>query len=161
MKTIAMAMILIGAGGLAWTVIDRLSTDAIGMAIGMALGVLSGVPAAALVLLALRRNNEDGGEYYEPPVIDQYPPAQPYSYNPAPPPVVIVCREDVTPYYNGMRRLLGNPPLPKRADAEPAPLTPEQIAEMEAYLAHLKTLGEVRQVDPRQYVVRWNGEENR
>ena len=52
--------LLIGVpGGIAatfvmWWIGERLSPDAIAMAIGLLLGVLSGVPAAALVLAALR-----------------------------------------------------------------------------------------------------------
>ena len=149
MKTIAMAMILIGAGGLAWTIIDKLSTDAIGMAVGMTLGVLAGVPTAALVLLARRRDHEDDGG--DDDYIDVQPtqPTQPTIY-----------ADQVTPYTHLMRSAMRMPALPKRSDVEPATLTPAQIAEVEAYLAHQKTLSGVRQVDPRQFVVRWNGQEN-
>ena len=158
MKWIAILMMLAGGLLLANTVIDKLSVDALGMAIGMTLGVLSGVPTAALVLLARRRDDEDGDEDYGPPAtISQHPLAQPYSYTPAPPPVVIVYREDVTTYYNGARRLMGMEPLPSRAGLEPQRLTPQQIAEMEDYLEAQKAHG-IRQVDPRQFVVRWEGE---
>ena len=79
----------------AWRISQILSADAIGMAIGMTLGVLAGVPAAALILLARRRDDEDSDAGYGPPVtIDQYPPVNPYGYTQAPPPVVIVCKED-------------------------------------------------------------------
>jgi len=43
----------------AFLVGQRLSTDAVGMAIGMLLGVLAGVPAALLVLVAGRRRRND------------------------------------------------------------------------------------------------------
>lgn len=148
MKWLAILMMLAGGLLFANTVIDKLSVDAIGMAIGMTLGVLSGVPTAALVLLARRRDDEDA-DYYPDATIDQYPPA--------PPPAVIVCREDVTPYYNGARHLMGMEPLPSRMDLEPQRLTPQQIAEMEDYLEAQKAHG-IRQVDPRQFVVRWEGE---
>ena len=147
MKWIAILMMLAGGLLLANTVIDKLSVDALGMAIGMTLGVLSGVPTAALVLLARRRDDED---YYPDATIDQYPPAQPYT---AP----VVCQEDVTPYYNGMRRLLGAEPLPSRADVEPSALTQDQIAELQAYL-DFQRAGGVRQVDTRQFIVRFSGE---
>lgn len=147
MKWIAILMMLAGGLLLANTVIDKLSVDALGMAIGMTLGVLSGVPTAALVLLARRRDDED-----------DYPPAQPYTFAPAPEPVV--CQEDVTPYYNGVRRLLGDPPLPRRADIAPTTLTAQQLAELEAYIAYQKS-GGIRQVDPRQFVVRFEGEVQR
>lgn len=92
--------LLIGVpGGIAatfvmWWIGERLSPDAIAMAIGLLLGVLSGVPAAALVLAALR-----GGDDNAPPTIDAYP-------EPA--------AEDVTPYTHTFRRLAGMPPLPTR-----------------------------------------------
>lgn len=157
MKWIAILMMLAGGLLLANTVIDKLSVDALGMAIGMTLGVLSGVPTAALVLLARRRDDEDSDSDYLPHVtINQYPPVQPYTYL-APLPEPVVCREDVTPYYNGMRRLLGDPPLPRRADLAPSTLTAEQIDELSAYLEFQKS-GGIRQVDPRQFVVRWEGE---
>ena len=133
----------------AWRISGMLSADAIGMAIGMTLGVLAGVPAAALVFLARRRDSEDDDAGYGPPVtIDQYPPA---------PPVIIVCKEDVTPYYNGARRLMGMEPLPSRADQGPTTLTAQQIAELEAYIEDQKDHG-IRQVDPRQFRVKWSGE---
>ena len=156
MKWIAILMMLAGVLLAANTVIDKLSVDALGMAIGMTLGVLSGVPTAALVLLARRRDDED--DYQPHATIDQYPPVQPYTYL-APAGEPVVCREDVTPYYNGMRRLLGDPPLPKRADIAPATLTAQQLAELEAYIEFQKS-GCIRQVDPRQFVVRWEGEES-
>lgn len=90
--------LLIGVpGGIAatfvmWWIGERLSPDAIAMAIGLLLGVLSGVPAAALVLAALR----GGRAGDDPPTIDAYP-------EPA--------AEDVTPT---IRRLTGMPPLPTR-----------------------------------------------
>ena len=142
----------------AWRISQILSADAIGMAIGMTLGVLAGVPAAALILLARRRDDEDSDAGYGPPVtIDQYPPVNPYGYTQAPPPVVIVCKEDVTPYYNGARRLMGMEPLPSRADLEPTTLTAQQISELEAYIDAQKNHG-IRQVDPRQFRVKWSGE---
>ena len=132
----------------AWRIAGILSADAIGMAIGLTFGVLAGVPAAAVVLLARRRDDED--DEWQPTTIDyagapayKAPTFQdssviPYRSLPAP-----VCHEDVTPYYRGARRLLGMEPLPKRADAEPTALTPDQIREVENYLAHQKSLGQL------------------
>ena len=139
---------LVFVGVLAWRVGDMLSTDAIGMAVGMTLGVLAGVPTAALVLLARRRDDEDKDD--DDDYIDVQPtqPTQPTIY-----------ADQVTPYTHLMRSAMRMPALPKRSDVEPATLTPAQIAEVEAYLAHQKTLSGVRQVDPRQFVVRWNGQE--
>ena len=108
--------LLIGVpGGIAatfvmWWIGERLSPDAIAMAIGLTLGVLAGVPAAALVLAALRGGRADNA----PPTIDAYP-------EPA--------AEDVTPYTHTFRRLAGMPPLPDRQ---------AQIQELRSYLAYLE-----------------------
>lgn len=52
--------------------------------------------------------------------------------------------DQVTPYYRAARQVMGMPALPDRQ---------AQIDELEAYLDHLKT-----QRDPRQFVVRFEGE---
>lgn len=85
---------------------DRLSSDAMAMAIGLAFGVLSLVPTALLLLLADRRRYDSPDE---PPTIDVYPTA---------------AAEDVTPYTHLFRRAAGMPALPDRQ---------AEIAELEAY----------------------------
>lgn len=150
----------------AWRITELLSPDAIGMAIGLMFGVLAGVPTAALVLLARRRDDEDGesvdhyprtvAQYPQPeytPTVFQDSPVVPWR-TPAPAPVFY---EDVTPYYNGARRLMGMEPLPRRADMEPTRLTAQQISELEDYILFQKT-GGIRQVDPRQFIVRFSGD---
>ena len=63
-------LIPIGIGvsvlALAWRIIDLISPDAVGMAIGMGLGVVAGLPAAVLVLVALRSSPapESAVHYY-------------------------------------------------------------------------------------------------
>jgi hypothetical protein len=126
---------------LAWRISELLSPDAIGMAIGLGFGVLAGVPTAALVLLARRRDDEDGpGDYIDVQPTHQ---AQPPTCEYAP----VVYADEVTPYTHAFRRVTGMPPLPDRQ---------AQIDELEAYLDHLKT-----QRDPRQFVVRFEGEVQR
>ena len=58
----------------------------------------------------------------------------------------VTYADQVTPYYRTARQVMGMPALPDRQ---------AQIDELEAYLDHLKT-----QRDPRQFVVRWEGEAN-
>ena len=128
MKTIAITMMLVGFGMLAWTIIDKLSTDAIGMAIGMGFGVLAGVPTATLVLLARRRASED--DYidvqptYQAPTTCEYTP--------------VVYANQVTPYMHVFRKVTGMPPLPTRPAPPPPADIDAQIEELEPYLAHLK-----------------------
>lgn len=72
--------------GLAWFMMSRLSSDALGMAVGVVFGVLAGIPSALLVLASSRHqprrpyddDDDDYGEEallrswhlpYQPPVI--------------------------------------------------------------------------------------------
>ena len=77
----------------AWRISELLSPDAIGMALGMLLGVLAGLPAAALVITALRHNAPAQPDYIDAPTV--------YS-------------DQVTPYYLLARRTMGIPALPDR-----------------------------------------------
>ncbi len=153
----------------AWRITELLSPDAIGMAIGLMFGVLAGVPAAALVMVASRRTpyygDEDGnGVDYYPHTVAQYqqPEYAVTVFKDSPvvplrtPASALVFYEDVTPYYNGARRLMRMEPLPHRANTEPSKLTPEQIEELEAYIEMQKAV--IRQVDPRQFIVRFSGD---
>ena len=134
----------------AWRISELLSPDAIGMALGMAFGVLAGVPAAAVVLLGRRRDSEDG--YADDDYIDVQPAAA----------------EDVTPYTHLFRRAVNLQPLLPRQNPDEVLRTYQaqmatpadnqaQIDELEAYLDHLKELSKPQR-DPRQFVVRWEGE---
>lgn len=95
----------------------------------MLLGVLAGLPAAALIILASRR--------VAPDYSDNDQPARAVTY-----------ADEVTPYTHAFRRLAEIPALPDRQAT---------IAELEAYLAHLKKQDSL-QPDPRRFVVRWGGE---
>lgn len=54
MKTAILIFIPLIVGILLWRIVGIISPDAVGMALGMTLGVLAGLPAAVLVLTALR-----------------------------------------------------------------------------------------------------------
>lgn len=54
MRIVAIVAIVVVAA-LAWSIVNRLSADAIGMALGLGFGVLAGIPAAVLVFVASRR----------------------------------------------------------------------------------------------------------
>ena len=73
---------LLFVGVLAWRIGEKLSTDAVSMAIGVLFGVLAGLPAALLVLAVGRRREPEAGvrqtqsfpmfgrgPLYQPPVI--------------------------------------------------------------------------------------------
>jgi hypothetical protein len=64
---VVVAVVLV-MGVFAWGIANRLSADAIGMALGLGFGVLAGLPAALLVLVASRRRapwEEDDDEMGE------------------------------------------------------------------------------------------------
>ena len=137
----------------AWRISELLSPDAIGMALGLGFGVLAGLPAAALVIVATSRRAPYYGDDYEPPTIDVQPTA---------------AAEDVTPYTHLFRRAVNLQPLLPRQNPDEVLRTYQaqmatpadnqaQIAELEAYLDHLKGLSNPQR-DPRQFVVRWEGE---
>ena len=69
MKTAVVVAVVLVIGVFAWSIANRLSADAIGMAVGLGFGVLAGIPAALLVFVASRRRapaagggGDDGGE---------------------------------------------------------------------------------------------------
>lgn len=95
MKQLTMLTLLIIAGALAWLLSDRLSSDALGLAVGMVFGVSAGIPTALLVMATQRRgrpNDEDDDPRpirpptYAPPVIvvtgQQQPQWQPPLHQP-------------------------------------------------------------------------------
>lgn len=65
--------VVVVLGCLAWQVGNRLSTDAVGMAVGLVFGTLAGVPAALLVLSTSgRRRNDDYDAAYHQQERDLY-----------------------------------------------------------------------------------------
>lgn len=74
---------------------DRLSSDALALAIGLSFGVLAILPSMVLVLWANNRTPN----YIDPPTIDAYP---------------TTYADEVTPYTHLARRAMGMPALPTR-----------------------------------------------
>ena len=68
MKKFMAIAALIFIGVLAWKVGERLSHDALTMALGMLFGVMAGVPAALMVIAAQRREMESSrrNDYRQP-----------------------------------------------------------------------------------------------
>jgi hypothetical protein len=112
MKWIAICMMTVGFLTLLGASVSRLSSDAIGMALGMILGVLSGLPTAALVIIALRSSGSAPTNH-----IEILPPQTP------------TYADQVTPYTHAFRRVAEMPALPNRK---------AQIAELHSYLAVLE-----------------------
>lgn len=134
MRWVALLVVVIGVVG--WPVANKLSSDAIGMAIGLALGVLASVPAAALVLVASRPGRRDSVVLIVPaspsPALlrgggllpDEWPTMRAVDA-----PSASAYAEEVTPYTHLARRILNMPALPARR---------EEIARMRAVLDEME-----------------------
>lgn len=59
MKHFLLGVMVAAVVGLAWFMMSRLSSDALGMAVGLVFGVLAGIPSALLVLASSRRRERD------------------------------------------------------------------------------------------------------
>lgn len=88
MKTAVLVAVVLVIGVFGWSITNRLSADAIGMALGLGFGVLAGIPAALLVYVASRRRAP-----WEEDEDDEEANVRPLGYLPygAQPPVVIVA----------------------------------------------------------------------
>ena len=100
MRKVAVVSIIVVFGILVWSIGNRLSADAVGMAVGMTFGVLAGVPTALLVMAGGRRNadyGEQDEEEREPQRLAQgaygYPP--PYQ-----PPVIVLTAPQAQPQWS-------------------------------------------------------------
>ncbi len=98
MKTAVVVTVVLVIGIFAWSIANRLSADAIGMALGLGFGVLAGIPAALLVFVASRRRApwEDDDD-------DEMGAQQRMGYLPygGQSPVVIVTPGAAQPAFNG------------------------------------------------------------
>lgn len=118
MRSLIVVLVVLVVGVIAWSVVNRLSPDAIGMALGMGFGILAGIPASLLVFVASRQRapwEEEDEDCAYPRVERQSEPVVLVFENyPPPAPSLETYRDEVTPYYNGARSMLGMPPLPER-----------------------------------------------
>ena len=62
MKRMFFLILLVFVGVAAWRISERLSADALGMALGVFFGVLAGIPVALLVIAASRRREDHAEE---------------------------------------------------------------------------------------------------
>lgn len=67
MKRLFFLVLLCFVGIATWRITERLSADAIGMALGVLFGVLAGVPVALLMLASSRRRESWQDEGYDRP----------------------------------------------------------------------------------------------
>ncbi len=89
MKRLVLILGLVLVAVVGWRIADRLSADALGMAVGVMFGVLAGIPTALILLANSRRRNEyeDGGRSAPSTRLAQ----QNYGYGtPNQPPVIIL-----------------------------------------------------------------------
>lgn len=86
MKKLLGAALLIFVGVIAWRIGSALSSDALGMAVGIVFGCTAGLPAAVLVVVALRAREErrDARQWTDE---RQRQAAPPYAFQP---PVIVV-----------------------------------------------------------------------
>ncbi len=107
-------------GFLAWFMLTRLSSDALGMAVGFVFGVLAGIPAALLVLATSRRQNRDDDDADYREQARRYPEPLPYQ-----PPIIVLAapmaQEPQTVNYTDNRSVTIHAPaggMPLLADRE-------------------------------------------
>ncbi|MCB0045941.1 MAG: hypothetical protein H6642_18230 [Caldilineaceae bacterium] len=67
MKKLFVFILAVGLLAFVWQIVNRLSADAIGMAMGVLFGVMAGVPAALLVMASGRRREERAEQQARPP----------------------------------------------------------------------------------------------
>ncbi|MEZ4861362.1 MAG: hypothetical protein R3C14_08650 [Caldilineaceae bacterium] len=87
MKRLIVLVGLVFLSVITWRIGERLSADAIGMALGVLFGILAGVPVALLVLASSRRREER--DDYRPQGRQQPMPG--YGYPMQQPPVIVLA----------------------------------------------------------------------
>jgi len=111
MKRLLVLAGLVFIGVMAWRIGERLSADAIGMALGVLFGIIAGLPVALLVLAANRRREER--ENFERPDGRQRQLPQGYGYPMQPqPPVIVLAGHGAPQMQNGYGYERGQMPPP-------------------------------------------------
>ena len=111
MKRLIVLAGLVFIGVMAWRIGERLSADAIGMALGVLFGIVAGLPVALLVLAANRRRGEretserTEGRQRQLPQGYAYPMQQP-------PPVIVLAGHGSPQMPNGYGYERGQMPPP-------------------------------------------------
>jgi len=66
MQRLVLILGLVFVAVVGWRIADRLSADALGMAVGVLFGILAGIPTALMMLAHSRRRNEYDDERHPP-----------------------------------------------------------------------------------------------
>jgi hypothetical protein len=129
MKRLMMLSVLLFVGVAAWRIGERLSADAIGMALGVLFGVLAGLPVALLVLASNRRrerrdeeenyNQRQGGQGRYPALPQGYGYPMPVQQ----PPVIVLAGH---PGAMGQGNSYGQPYPQQHMLPGPQPMGPER-----------------------------------
>lgn len=91
MKRLFILILLVFIGIGAWRISERLSADAIGMALGVLFGVMAGIPVALLVLASARRRDGWQEEGHAPNRRGGQALPQGYSMPMQQPPVIVLA----------------------------------------------------------------------
>ena len=123
MKRLIVLGTLLFVGVAAWRIGERLSADAIGMALGVLFGIVAGLPVALLVLASNRRR-EERNEYRQPDGRQHPQLPQGYHYPmPQQPPVIVLAGHPGAQMPNGYgyEQGYGRGPQQSMYPALPAP----------------------------------------
>lgn len=123
MKIVGISVLAV-LGFMFWRVTERLSSDALGVAIGLTLaGVFCGAFGFMGLLFYMTKRREDRRSHYAESRQLEQRPASPYGHPQQPPVVIVVAGpthgigENCTPVYD-QRRMIDAAPLPERGSFE-------------------------------------------
>lgn len=121
MKRLFFLILLVFVGVAAWRIGERLSADAIGMALGVLFGVLAGIPVALLVLASARRR--DGWQDEAHGANRRSSEVAPHGYPMPmqPPPVIVLAGPGYPTMQQGNSQGATNRMLPAPHDAHQGP----------------------------------------
>ena len=127
MKRLIVIMGLVFVAVAGWRIADRLSSDALGMAIGVLFGIVAGIPTALLLLASGRRRTEEEDERLRPARQGQLP-QNGYGYGayPQQPPVIVLAGHPAPAPHPVQQGYPGYDPQPRYALPGPRELPEER-----------------------------------
>jgi hypothetical protein len=141
MKRLFFLILLIFVGVTVWRISERLSADAIGMALGVLFGVLAGLPVALLVLASARRRESWQDEGHGPQRRSMDAAGHGYPMPVQQPPVIVLAGPGYPAMQQGHQYPGANPmllPPPQEMAGSHAPhrsfkVIGEQVADIEEW----------------------------